>query len=341
MLKPSQREKLEKYIRQHYYDSLNEMDEEFHFLCPFCDGGRSRERTFYLNVENGAGLCHRASCDWKGGAVKFISETMGISFEEAKEMLDMGNVITDDTLLESLMMFNRATSSHEESNSFFNSITIPFDYEDVGTSLEKEEVYKWITRRGYNPFKFLNGQHRVVMPSDAFYETSEGKKMYTIGYVCFIVATREERAFILYDYTGEAKRKTINPPNKVLSRMLYGYNRAARGRSDTVFIVEGIFDAARLMQRGLDAVAIFGTNISEQQVYLLSQLPQDEICICLDHNTKKKTKSIYEMLKDRIEDKDLTYITIEKEGEDPDSLCEDLFWEYFDARRGEARKIDI
>lgn len=339
MLRVKPREKLLRYIDTHF-DPDDIGGDELHFTCPFCEGGRSRERSFYMNMDKGAGLCHRASCGWRGGAVKFVAETMGIEFDEAAEMLDMGVLINDDTLSESLLLLNRVQLG-EEVKPFFSDFEIPFEYEDVLTSLEKDEIYEWIEKREYKPFDFLNRDHRIVVPTSTYYNISDTKKICTIGYVCFMVSTKDQKAYILYDYTGKNKHKTINPPAKVLSRMLYNYNRVEQGRTDTVFIVEGIFDAARLIQRGLDAVAIFGTNISEQQVYLLSRLPQDEICICLDHNTKKKTKAIFDLLKERIVDKDLTYMRIEKEGEDPDSLSEELFWEYFDARRGISQKIDI
>lgn len=62
------------------------------------------------------------------------------------------------------------------------------------------------------------------------------------------------------------------------SNILYNYDNAKKEKN--VILVEGVFDAAMLYQRGYNVVACFGSNISTNQIILLSIF--DKVFLALD-----------------------------------------------------------
>lgn len=231
--------------------------QHFTARCPFCDGGSKRVSNFYFNITYGYGLCHRATCGWTGKFSDLYHEITG------EKYAGFTGVAAPSAL----------TSLRQQ---LYTPPIQDYVYHDPNVMVEgaipltalTPDIAAWIERRGYDP-DWMSEKFPCFLSPDHW------------GRVGFYVRTEGNEAYQLYSVTGRHERKTLNPKHEILSQHLFNYN-AVKEERDVVFVHEGIFDVARTTQRELSAVAIFGTNISETQAYLLSQLQAREICLCLD-----------------------------------------------------------
>jgi hypothetical protein len=325
-LLPNQRENLRAIIEESI-ELTNETSGETKGRCPFCHGGRTGEITFALNKETGLSMCHRATCAWKGNAVTLISELLNLSYEKARAALDGAQDISLESIL-SLMDYDETTPFEKMPESvWINNAYKPSRY--------PSGVFDWLLRRNYDPDQFVQ-QHSLWMPPDGLYN----------GRCIFQVNSFNVTAYQLYDYTGKMQRKTINPEGEFLSRTLYQYNngKAINEESeDYLLIHEGIFDVARSLTRGYNAVCVFGTNLSSHQEELIRKHQAKEIIVCLDGDTKVKDTS-----KDKAwnmalrlsqnKNKNISIMRLPLE-HDPDSCPESLFDGCF-AKRFEIKDKD-
>lgn len=298
---------------------------EIRMLCPFCHGGSSGELSFDINLEKGVTRCWRATCGYKGSAGWFIKDFLNISFVDAVKILD-GQKETGLSELRADTMALFAEIEKRYSNVDFSMLGQRIDEwvadtDPLSWSSMLDDVIDWLdNERGYDPEAFMDQHNLFVPPQVGKWE----------GRVLFEVRSLMHRAYLAYSIWPDIKPKTINPPGSVLSKMLYNYNEAYHG--ETIFVCEGIFDSARLKSWGLHAVAIFGVNISIDQIYLLSKTRAKEICVLLDNGAEEAAAKVCSQLADYIKDKEITFMQIKRQGADPDELAEDEFMDYFEAR---------
>lgn len=305
---------------------LGEDEEEIKIVCPFCGGGHRGDATFDLNIVKGVGRCWRANhCDWRGSVYNLVMDLKQVDFKTAKNLID-----SKDYSPEFLKMcFDSLEKENKEEEQDDGPFLVEYDGDPIQDSPKLEEVIDWLIRRGYDPDKFMS-DHEMFWPVQDF----NG-----FGRVGFRVSSLESSAFQLYTYDkSKQDLKTYNPKGSYLSKLLYNYNNVYKNR-DTIFVTEGIFDCARLMSWGLDAVCIFGVNLSEEQIALLYTSECEEICVCLDNGTHSavygsgKSPGIIKNIRSVVKDKYISAINIEKEGADPDSLTRREFLLYYDRRR--------
>lgn len=318
---------------------------EWRFVCPFCLGGEHKENSFDMNIDQGVGRCWRQKCNWVGGHVFFISEYLGITWDEAKKLIGSEEQITTRSVraelknMKHIIDDNYRNSEEDVGREIFLEVDTAVPLED---SRVKEEVYDWISMvRGYKVKEFLT-QHDVWVPPQ--YKAWEGRVM-------FIVKTNDDVAYIMYAFDEELENKTLNPTGAVLSRMLYNYNEVKKAK--VVFVTEGIFDCARVMSWGYSAVASFGVAVQPGQALLLDDLKAKEICVCFDNGAEEQAlKAMIAMDSVLSDNKTITCMTLEREGADPDSISEELFLSYYKKRRkfnrdeneslsGKIGKIDV
>lgn len=298
---------------------------EIRTICPFCHGGSSEEASFDINLDKGVTRCWRSSCGYSGSAAWFLKDFLNISYPEAMEILEGDGTASIPELQANLAYMERKL---EEKYSSDNDGLLGETIESYipGSKMVHElemfdDVEAWLERRGFNPVEFLE-QH--VLHGAPHLERYRDR-------VLFEVTTLDHIAYLAYAIHPTVQPKTLNPKGDVLSRMLYNYNDAMDG--DVIFVCEGVFDVARLKSWGLDAVAIFGVAMSAEQVYLLSKTSAKEICVMLDHGTEKASIRLLQLLSQYILNKDITMVTIEKEGADPDDLKYEELELYFSKRK--------
>lgn len=338
-------EAVQSFVDSHFGEYTHDNRGQLHLTCPFCRGGQHEEISFYINLESGVANCYRANkCNWKGTVVLMIKDYLGCDWNTAYEI---AGGIAPDSIDEILGILNQAQGA-------FTALDIGYDmaYQSMvqvmprgAVPLEEsdilDEVCDWLySYRGYDPDEFLYLHELFAVP---------GQQRF-MGRVLFKVGTGENYAYQAYTYDREAAfefdqtlgikevgsvRKTLNPPGEVLSRLLYNYNHVTR--ANIVFITEGIFDAARLIERDFSAVCVFGVNLSTQQALLLNDLPAQELVVCLDAGTFTDEKSpaykMLEKLKRFCGSKKLSVLDIDVPNADPDNLAEDDFLRCFIRRR--------
>jgi len=295
--------------------------QHFTARCPFCDGGTKRVSNFYFNITYGYGLCHRATCGWSGKFAALYEQVIGQPYtgnssgEAPSELLSLKQQLREPVAPE---------YSYHDPN-----VEIPGA---ISLSYFTPPMAKWIETRGFDPVWVIEN-FPCFLPPDHF------------GRVGFYVKTHDTQAYQLYSYTGRHERKTLNPKAEILSQHLFNHNMAEL-EQDVVFVHEGIFDVIRSTQRGLAAVAIFGTNISETQRQLLADMPAREICLCLDgdivtakfkrHETstgKQFHKDEWFALTNATDCGKVISVMRLPEDKDPDDCSEDEFVEAFNSRR--------
>lgn len=322
------------FVEDHFGEyTSNAAVDEMVLMCPFCHGGQHEEISFNINLEKGAARCWRATCDWRGTVVKMIRDYLDCDWDTAYKIAGGTPPEDIDEILAVLNSAQGALStlnfgmeySHMGRIDVWPHGTIPFEDSD-----QYGDICDWLYyERGYDPDRFCLEHDVYVCPE---YDRFDRRAL-------FMVRTNNQIAYQAYAYDKEVQPKTLNPPGAVLSRMLYNYDEVKTAA--TVFICEGIFDAARLIEQGFYAVCVFGANLSITQAFLLADLPAEELCVCLDNGADDKAMEMLKKLRKVCgEQKKLSLVSIDVEGADPDSLHEDDFARCFLKRRHVTRAQD-
>jgi len=292
--------------------------DEYRIPCPFCKGGQGREISFDVNLDQGVVRCWRASCNYSASAGWMVKELLGIDYPRALDIVSLG--ISDDEVFSSLLasndepiLFNYAPDLNkiEAWSECFLKIENVEKYSDV---------FNWLENRGYDPYQF-------EIEHDLYYPSQFGKYK---GRVVFRIETDSNYAYLAYSMDSEIKPKTMNPSGIKLTNLLYNYNNVLEGK--VIFVCEGIFDSARLISYGFNAVSIFGSAMSDRQRSLLAKTNAEEIVICLDNGLFEKSIAFAEKLRNDARNKTISVINITKTGADPDDLTEEEILTYYKER---------
>ena len=121
--------------------------------------------------------------------------------------------------------------------------------------------------------------------------------------------------------------KYINSPETVFfkkGRLLFNLNNAKDERSSTkeVIIVEGYMDVISLYNKGIkNVISNSGTAITENQIYLIWKFFSDPIiCMDGDKSGQQAAVRISERLFPYLNDNNKIFISVLKQGEDPDDI---------------------
>jgi|AntRauTorcE11897_2_1112592.scaffolds.fasta_scaffold02076_5 DNA primase len=321
---------------------------EYRFLCPFCHGGNNSEAVFDLNPVTGACRCWRATCDWRSSVEWFVMHYLDVSFERAVEIVSGEKASNLEELRADLQVLEKQFERRHKRSE------VEPEHESIDTWVQgskplkahplREKVESWIKDiRGYDVDTFLS-QHELYIPP----QMGQFK-----GRVLFEVKSDGDRAYLAYAVDRSLERKTLNPSGKILSQMLYNYDRVKNGK--ILFVCEGIFDSARLLSFEAYATSLFGVNISPRQLRLLADTKAEEIVVCLDHGTEKKARDIATKIGEFAPDKKVSILRINEKhwqmgfpfekGMDPDDLSEEQFLTYFKYRirksQGERDRLRI
>jgi DNA primase len=178
------------------------------------------------------------------------------------------------------------------------------------------------TTRGLN-FKFEN---YVVFP------IIDNKDI--VGYISRHVWSKEE----IEEYNRKARRtgkyeirRYNNSIDNDFSKLLYNYDRIIEDETDTVILVEGVFDVIALTRKlelydstQIAVVATFGKKISQTQIYKLQAKGVKTVIVGFDGDAVKAINSAAGQLNEYFD----TFITyIDTPDADFDSLD---FWEIYD-----------
>jgi DNA primase len=236
--------------------------------CPWCN----KFGSFYVNASTGHYVCFK--CDQRGRhLVGIVAQCEGISFGKAKtfilrNMVQFRRKETTTSLLEKI----RDLRPHENKLNSDERIIIEMPEEFI--PVYNDRTGKWacpsyLKARGVKP--------KTAKRWELGY-CSKGK--YFSRIIIPIDCPRGE-SFTARDATGRLNQKILNPPNAFHNQLLIGWKHVPT-TSDMV-LVEGPFDAIKMSQHGIPAIAIGGKVLHSAQLAQLFTRPLDSaITIMLD-----------------------------------------------------------
>jgi DNA primase len=219
----------------------SEVESEYIIFCPFHNNYRTPAAE--INKERGTLFCF--SCQASKSLVEFVMFSTKKTFFEATRMIDSFAMESDisgmiNTLLEDkpeYIPFDELMIRRLHQQALDSPRAMRY-YE--GRRISENSVRTFLL--GYS-----NNQDMVTIP---MYDPS--------GKVCV--------GFVARSVEGKEFKNTPKLPK---SKILFNLHRARR--YDTVYVVESSFDAIRLDQCGIPAVATLGANVSKFQTELLTK----------------------------------------------------------------------
>ena len=258
--------------------------------CPFHDDVNP---SLSINTDRNLFHCHAASCGVKGNVLEFVAEMEGTALREAaKKLADIcgidlappkrrGNAkpTKEKSARKAKTKAEHQARQYDEDNQVNQDI---IDKENGAAELKSAAMKR--TRTGNEPLSFrlqLDPTHEYGAERALSNGTIDRFEM---GYCtrgmmkgrwCVPVHNAEgELVAYIGRWAGEDRPKDEPkyklPPKFDKSLVLFNLHRVLAARQNEVALVEGVFDAIRLHELGIPAVALLGSSISDEQAALLS-----------------------------------------------------------------------
>jgi DNA primase len=229
-----------------------DLDSDFVIFCPF--HGNYRTPAGEVNKESGIFFCF--SCQYTADLVELVMKQTDRTYFEAVRFIDSKS---------SSVNFEQEISSKLHEKPEF----VPFD--DV--LIKRLNVQALNSPRALNYYNFRKITEDSVKKFSLGY--SENQDMITIP-----VTSPDGMmlGFVGRSIEGKEFKNTVGLPK---SKTFFNLSRVKTSRK--VYVVESSFDAIRLDQVGMPAVASLGANISNRQIELLSKY-FNEIFVIADND---------------------------------------------------------
>jgi len=291
--------------------------------CPWCGkfGG------FYINRNTGNFVCFK--CDERGRhLVGVISQVEGVSWREARSYI-LKNAIqfrrkeTTQSLLDKIRGLRPDTEYEDDDD----------DYVDVELPSEFIPVYNDKTGKWSYP-TYLKERHIK----------RETARVWGLGYcntgryalrIVFPVECPGGRSFVARDATNELEVKVLNPKGADHHQLLLGWKQVKP--VGDIALVEGPFDAIKLWQHGIPALAMFGKVLhSAQLTQLFTRSPDSAIVVMLDPEESIAPYDVAQQLLCKVNNVSIAMLP---EGIDPGDSTSEQAWnaynnaEQFDGNR--------
>lgn len=240
-------------------DVVTEVESDFIIFCPF----HNNRRTPAGEVHKTNGLFYCFSCQETKNLTELVMQASDRSFFEAARLIDSK---ADDRNLEEVIQdtLNKKVEFEE-----YDQSTIDRLNQSALSSVRAAEYYKSrkITKDSVIKYKlgYSEKQDMVTIP------------VYSPDGICIGFVGRSVEGKVFKNTPGLPKSKTL-------------FNLQRAKRYDKVFIVESSFDAIRLEQVGVHAVATLGATISKEQRKLLKQY-FNQIILLADNDDAGKIMS--------------------------------------------------
>ena len=248
-----------------------ELDSEYVIFCPF----HNNYRTPAAEVSKDSGRLYCFGCQTSKSLVELVMFCTNKKFFEAARLIDSMATEKDIIgLVDNILKRDNALKPFDEllikrlHAQAINSPRAMRYYEGRRISLDSINKFSL----GYS-----ENQDMVIIPV----MSPDGKM-----YLGFVARSVEGKSF-------------KNTPGLPKSKLLFNLHRARK--HDTVYVVESSFDAIRLDQNGIPAVATLGANVSKKQVELLTKYFNSVIVIAdNDDAGENMQKKIVESLGHRV-----------------------------------------
>lgn len=233
--------------------------------CPDVD--RAHKRRLWIRAESNTGWCYR--CETLFDVPKFVMHYEQCSYRAALEFL--GGKAHDE-VYGSLHDARMKVMRKREKVFKPQKVDLPPGFIPIRTKVPKFARDRGLTLE-------LCRKHKIGWCSSGKYANRLVIPVYYQGVRVSWVA----RAMWQVKEAAEGEdeklvnKKVVNPKGVHTGAFLFNYDRVKQAR--TVMLVEGPFDAIAL---GDNAVALFGTHLSQQQYRLLVQTKAKKVVVLLD-----------------------------------------------------------
>lgn len=230
-------------------DICNEVDTDFIVYCPYHDNYRTPAGE--IDKVTGAFFCF--SCQESHSLVDFVMKVSGRTYFQAIRIIEQGK--TDIDLVGEIE----------------GTLEIIPDFEAFDTNL-------------------ILRLHSQAMDSDRAKDyfasrhiTLDSMEKYMLGYsetqdmVTIPIMNPEGDMYVGFVGRGVGEKKFKNSNKLPRAKTMFNIQRAKRSRD--VYVVESSFDAIRLEQQGVAAVALLGSSVNQRQGELLSKYFNNVIVI--------------------------------------------------------------
>lgn len=221
-------------------DIVSEIDSDYIIFCPY----HNNSRTPAGEIDKSSGIFFCFACNKVADLIEFVMHTSGRTYFESARFIRSKQVETD--LLTEVSKSLTAKPEYTQ----YDEITIK---RLNNQALESPRAMRYFSGRMINEAsvrKFSLGY-------------SEKQDMVTIP------VTAPDGMLVGFVGRSVEGKQFKNTPGLPKSKILFNLHRVKS--SDKVYVVESSFDAIRLDQVGLPAVATLGSNVSSIQVDLLKK----------------------------------------------------------------------
>jgi DNA primase len=219
----------------------SEVDSDYLIFCPYHNNYRTPAGE--ISKDRGTFFCF--ACHESRSLLEFVMHTTGKSYFEAGRFIDSAKTNVD----------------------IVSSIDKVFDQEP-----EYKPFDELMIRR-------LNNQALESPRATSYFEgrriTKASMEKFSLGYsekqdmITIPMTTPDGEMFLGFVGRSVEGKEFKNTPGLPKSKILFNLHRARL--YDTVYVVESSFDAIRLDQCGIPAVATLGANVSKKQVEMLTK----------------------------------------------------------------------
>ena len=274
--------------------------------CPECG-----DTNFHLGIfaDTGAYYCFR--CQASGSLRNLLVDKLGLSLAEVNRFLHSGfhgKVGAEEAVRNILETSERRPSRPVK----------PFKWPRGLVPIEK--VVRRNTTLAHLTRNFLK-QRGFTVEQCVDYDVYVGTYDSSFRNRLILPVFFEEECvgFQARDMTGLSRIRYLSSKNFPKRELLYNYDDFGRG--DSIVIVEGIFKAWRVTElTGMVALATFGTQLSKQQILLISRKNPSRVFFCWDGDAKDKAKKAAAQLASIVKKVHLVELP---DGTDPDDLGRD------------------
>ncbi|MFT8736329.1 MAG: DNA primase [Zymomonas mobilis] len=329
---------------------LTRAGREFKACCPF---HHEKTPSFYVNDEKG--FYHCFGCGAHGDAIRFLTETRGLSFMEAvRELAGQVGMDIPEANPAAVRQAKKTASLHdimEEAAKWFS---------EQLHGIEGANVRRYLSERGISPAIAQNfglgfaphgrGRLKNALSHHAVEKlievglliSVEGREPYDRFRGRLMIPIRDHRARVIAfggrrldsaddgDPNADKGPKYLNSPETPLfdkGRTLYNLDKASQAArlKKRLIVVEGYLDVIGLAQAGInEAVAPLGTALTENQIERLWRI-EDRPVLCFDGDAagqKAAVRAAERALIQAHPGKTLSFVTLPA-GKDPDDLVKE------------------
>lgn len=293
---------LEKYDIEHWTGGKNVTIDSVNVQCPYCD-----DHSNHCGIFHPSGLYHCWRCEVRGPLSKLLNELTGIpetQFEEffESEGIDFGVAVEDQ--------INEVLEAEKEI------------VEKRTTRVSLPKFARKVTEDIYAPrLRIFLAERKISIQTCINYDC----------YICdvgdyanrLVIPVYSDGKLVSFqgrDMTGRSDLKYRTAPGSI-NEFLYGYDTLP---DSTMVITEGILDKWRI---GDQAVASFGTSLTNTQKYLIIERNPDTLIFAWDALAYWKSKKQAEYFMPFINE---IRVVLFPEEHDPDSYGKLATWKLID-----------